>query len=110
MHVGRLTGVTLLAAGAWHSCAVVDGGQVMCWGTNVTSELGNGSSGGEEAIPGQVINLRDVTAMASHRRFTCAVVGGNGVECWGSNNSGQLGNGSTTNSQVPVQVILSAGS
>jgi alpha-tubulin suppressor-like RCC1 family protein len=101
---GLTSGVTTVAGGYSHSCAVVNGG-AQCWGSNDYGSLGNGSTT-NSATPVQVTALTSgvgVMAMATGGGHSCAVVNG-GVRCWGANNSGQLGNGSNTDSHVPVQV------
>ncbi|MCA3021819.1 MAG: putative Ig domain-containing protein, partial [Rhodocyclaceae bacterium] len=96
------SGVTALATGFGHSCAVVNGG-VQCWGYNAKGQLGNGSTT-NSTTPVQVTGLTSgVTAVAAAQSHSCAVVNG-GVQCWGYNANGQLGNGSTTDSTTPVQV------
>jgi len=103
---GLTTGVTAIAAGRSHTCAVVNGG-VQCWGGNSDGQLGNTSIAQDmysgSKVPVQVEGLTSgVTAIAASLWNTCAVVDG-GVQCWGANYYGQLGNNSTTKSAVPVQ-------
>jgi hypothetical protein len=99
---GLMSGITAIAAGYNHSCAVVNGG-VRCWGYNYDGQLGNNSIT-NSPIPVQVQGLTSsVTAIAAGGGHSCAVVNG-GVQCWGYNGDGELGNNSTTSSGVPVQV------
>src|SRR5690606_33449911 len=51
-----------------------------------------------------LIPLRNVTLAGSGNSFTCALSTNGGVKCWGHNNYGQLGDGSTTNSLTPVDI------
>jgi alpha-tubulin suppressor-like RCC1 family protein len=96
------SGVQALAAGAFHTCALVNGG-VQCWGDNSHGELGNNSDAGSN-VPVAVQGLGSgVQAIAAGAVHTCALVNG-GVQCWGWNGGGQLGNGSTADSDVPVPV------
>lgn len=101
--VYRLTaGVQAIAAGEFHSCAVVRGA-AQCWGTNVDGALGNDSVEASP-VPSQVVGLvSGVQSIAIGDSHTCAVVNG-GAQCWGSNGNGQLGDNSDRNSAVPVQV------
>jgi cysteine-rich repeat protein len=89
-----------LAAGYLHTCALLYGGQVRCWGSADSGQLGNGdeefvglanvpSDRPPVTLPGPVISI---AAGAAH---TCVVFEDHKVSCWGSNEYGQLGYGHT---------------
>ena len=106
---GVLQGKTLtaLGAGAAHGCTLSDDAKVSCWGYNIYGQLGNGTTT-NSSVPVAV----DTTGVLAGKTITdisvggyhaCALAGG-AVYCWGYNIYGQLGNGTTTNSSVPVAV------
>lgn len=92
-----------VTAGNLHSCAILDTGQVRCWGGNGNGQLGNGTTTASTA-PVLVSGLSAVVQLSAGGFHTCALLHGGGVRCWGLNGNGQLGNGSTTDSLVPVTV------
>lgn len=91
-----------VSGGATHTCAVIDGGSVVCWGSNGSGQLGNSGGSTTSAV---AANITGVSAIAAGDSFTCALVSGGGIKCWGLGNDGRLGNGSTTSSAAPVDVI-----
>ncbi len=100
---GLTSGVQSLVAGLWNTCAIVNGG-VQCWGYDFNGPLDIYYVGDMSDVPAPVAGLSaGVQAVASGEDHACAIVNG-GVQCWGQNYYGYLGNGSTTPSMTPVQV------
>ncbi|MBN2495420.1 MAG: hypothetical protein JXR96_12570 [Deltaproteobacteria bacterium] len=88
-----------------HSCAIMDSGDTKCWGLNQNGQLGDGGTS-FQVLPVDVVGLSSAAVeISAEYRHTCALTGPGGVECWGGNGSGQLGDGSTDESHSPVQVI-----
>ena len=103
--VVRLAGVVELDVGGIHACARLTDGTVHCWGDNRSGQLGDGTTLNSSA-PVQVLGLADVTVVevALGRVHSCARLIDNTVRCWGHNLLGGLGNGTGTDSAVPVPV------
>lgn len=103
--VAGLTAVKSISVGGSTACAVTGDGSAKCWGENKFGALGNGSTDSSSNVPAVVSGLdRGVSAIAMGGTSACAIASG-AVMCWGYNNNGTLGNGSTANSSTPVNVI-----
>ena len=103
-NLSPLTGATQLTAGS-AACALLEGGTVDCWGDNSYGEGGNGGTQTSPYdYPVQVSNLSNAVQVSTGGTHTCALISGCAVDCWGSNDFGQLGDNSTQSSLVPVQV------
>ncbi len=104
--VGLTSGVSAIATGNGHSCALTVSGGVKCWGENVWGQLGNNSMVDSSNRPVDVLGLSSgVTKIAANDNFTCAVMNAGGIKCWGNNRSGQLGSASDVYaSRVPLDV------
>ena len=101
---GLVGATTALASGDDHRCAVQSGGTVQCWGWNSFGQLGNGTTSDYSTVPVAVGGVQGAVRMAAGSAFTCAASQGGVVQCWGDNVHGQLGDGSFTDSTVPVTV------
>lgn len=96
-----LSGVTAIATGNTHSCAIANG-DLWCWGDNANYRLGDNST--TDSRMAKKIITGGVTAVAAGFSHTCAVVNG-AAKCWGNNNQGQVGDGTEdTDRRVPTSV------
>lgn len=94
------SGVTAIASGKEHTCALTDSGAVKCWGNNATGQLGDGTTKDRYA-PNDVSSLGSGNkAIAAGEFHTCVVTQSGGVKCWGRNNFGQLGDGTITHRNI----------
>src|SRR5690606_37773733 len=109
---GGLTDVVAVAAGWQHSIALKSDGTVWAWGWNAYGQLGDGTTGitAYKTTPVQVKGpggngyLTDVVAVAAGYQHSLALKSDGTVWAWGWNDSGRLGDGTTTDRSTPVQV------
>ena len=106
-----LSGVTQVAVGDDHACALLTNKQVRCSGDNESGELGNGDAPTDRSRPVAVrnaansANLTNVKAISAESDGVCALLTNNQIRCWGEDDYGQLGNGAPAeDSDLPVTV------
>lgn len=98
-----------VSAGA-HGCGVTDGGAAYCWGWGGSGELGIGyRTFSNETLaslqtPRGVAGGHSFAAVGASGVHSCGITPAHDAYCWGDNAQGQLGDGSTTSSLVPVLV------
>ena len=101
---GLRSGVTAIAVGYLHACALMNTGGVKCWGYNRYGQLGDGTTI-DRRMPVDVSGLAGgVTAITAGGAHSCALTNAGGVKCWGSNHFGELGDGTTTRRLTPTAV------
>ncbi len=97
-----------ITVGGKHTCALLSGGSVQCWGDNESDQLGNGTTAVNSSVPVPVSGTTNATAVAAGDWHTCTMLSGGTVQCWGLNAFGQLGNGtadSPYDTPTPVTVV-----
>ena len=105
--VGLSSGVKKLAAGYEYTCALLDNGELRCWGQNAAGQLGDGTFIDRKS-PVTITGLEGaVTLVAAGADHTCAVLAQGGVRCWGQGVDGQLGNGQLGWRHTPADVLVS---
>lgn len=101
---GLASGVVKIAAGAHHTCALLANGGVKCWGANLWGELGNNTTN-PGLSPVDVIGISTGAAQLTANGYSsCAYMLNGFIKCWGNNEYGQLGDGSSKNRRIPVNV------
>ena len=98
-----LTGVTKIATGMKHSCAVASG-SVYCWGDNTYGQLGDGTTITKGAAV-LALGISNAKQVAVGRFHSCAVLNDGGLKCWGNNTNGQIGNGQSADNSFPQSVV-----
>jgi hypothetical protein len=103
--------MTVIAAGGWHSLARKNDGTARAWGYNHYGQLGNGTytNSNTPVVVSSLTGLTGVAAIAAGDSHSLAIKSGGTAWSWGYNSDGQLGIGSTTASNYPIQVAILTG-
>jgi alpha-tubulin suppressor-like RCC1 family protein len=88
------------------SCAIEDDGEAFCWGINGLDYLGVGDEPEDVVSPTEVLGDRTYIGIDVGSSFGCAMDVGWTLYCWGQNDGGQLGDGTTTSRSQPMAVIF----
>lgn len=110
--------IASIAVGGLHSCLRKADGTLWCWGLNDVGQLGDGTTSGQQQCypmsckptPVKVDSLGgDVALVALGGSHSCALKTDGTLWCWGDNDNGQLGDGTTAGKALPVQVTSLGG-
>jgi alpha-tubulin suppressor-like RCC1 family protein len=101
---GYLTGVSAIGSGRFHSCALISGGSVYCWGDGAHGELGNGATA-NSPYPVRAGSIDNATTISAGEYHSCASLDDGTAQCWGAAAFGQIGDGTTADTSIPVTVI-----
>ncbi|MBL6732678.1 MAG: putative Ig domain-containing protein, partial [Candidatus Poseidoniaceae archaeon] len=106
--------VISLAFGHYHTCAILDNGDVKCWGLDNYGQLGDGGSNANTNAPSStLVDLgtgRTAVAVGIGDAYSCAILDNGETKCWGDDVYGQLGDGgSATNINAPSSTAIDLG-
>jgi alpha-tubulin suppressor-like RCC1 family protein len=103
---GLISNVRVLGRSYNHTCAILNNSEVRCWGRNDGGQLGDGTTQ-YRSQPVAVAGLSSpVRQIAAGSDFTCVITESGGVQCWGKNDYGQLGNGNNQSQTIPTDVAF----
>lgn len=97
--------VAMISSGQSHTCSLLGDSTVYCWGGNESGESGDENVGDDHADPVPIRLGRRAVSISTGVHHSCAVLEDGGIECWGINLLGQLGNALAGGSIMPVPVM-----
>ena len=98
----------MLAVGSSMSCAVLDNGSLMCWGSDGHGQLGDGGQMANQVRPNTFVMLpegRHVLEIHAARTHACGLLDDGSVWCWGYGSNGELGDGTTNTYSAPTNAV-----
>ena len=100
-----------ISLGVYHTCGIDKSDRLWCWGGNDYGQLGDGSNA-DSNYPVLITNGQNNTwkSISLGAYYTCGIDENGKLWCWGSNNNGQLGDGTTINSSYPLLITNSQNS
>jgi alpha-tubulin suppressor-like RCC1 family protein len=100
--ISYLDHVVQIAIGSGHHCALINDGSIKCWGVNYSGQLGDGTFNDSLDLAVAVSGIKNARQVSLFGDATCALLADGTIRCWGSNQTGQLGDGTNDNSNVPI--------
>lgn len=105
--VSGLNDASSITSGYYHACVILQNGTACCWGLNDVDQLVASANNGVRTpgtVPVVVPGLTNVRSIATKVFHACAILEDGTPRCWGYNAYGQLGDGTTTSSNVPIRL------
>jgi alpha-tubulin suppressor-like RCC1 family protein len=99
-----LSNATTVSSGWFGECATLADGTVDCWGDDDFGELGDGQTGSLSRSAVAASGIQNGVQVTTAGQSACALLADGTVRCWGANEYGSLGNGTTTDSSTPIGV------
>ncbi len=103
--VDSIANALQISGGRFHTCILINGGTVKCFGYNGSGQLGVDTVVNKSITPVLVSGITNAIEIATGNSHSCAVLATGHVQCWGSNGLGQLGHGIGANDHTPVDVV-----
>ncbi len=97
---------TSLSSRLIHSLALLSDGSLIGWGNNAGHKLSASSTTSSYQSPGAVLSDLRFSMVATGQDHSCAIATDDTPYCWGSNATGQIGDGSRTNPNRPVEITF----
>ena len=103
--VHGMTSAIKLVTGGFHTCAIMPDHTAQCWGRNQDGQMGNGDATTDVALPAPVLNLGPIADLIGGGYHNCALMGDGTAKCWGRNDRGQVGNGTSVGPVTSPQQV-----
>ena len=87
-----------------YTCGTNSDGLAYCWGYDSNGRLGDGMGSGNRLTPSSVLGEHVWSTMSAAQYHTCGATGSSALYCWGKNESGRLGDGTTADRTTPTQI------